>query len=250
VSAFLISGLVLLCTFGGALFGIWLRSVLPAHHFERESKDTVTVAIGLIATMTALVLGLVTASAKSSFDELDQAVRHGASDVLTLDRTLARYGPETAPIRAGLKELLEHRVEAMWGTDIAQQDPMKAARGGEQLSELVLALQPQTDEQKWLKEHALEDMEELLKARWAIVSSTVSSIPTPFLVVLVFWLTITFTSFGLFAPRNGTVVAALLVCTLSVAGAIFLILEMDTPFQGLIRISSQPMQYAYSRLGE
>jgi len=250
LNAFLVSGLVLTCTFGGAMLGMWLRTALPIHHFEKESKDTVTVAIGLIATMTALVLGLVTASAKNSFDELDTAVRHGASEVLTLDRTLARYGPEAAAIRTLVKELVGQRIDAMWHGDAAAQDPMKLARNGEHISELVLALQPQTDEQKWLKERALESSEDLLKARWAIASSGVSSIPTPFLVVLVFWMTITFTSFGLFAPRNGTVVAALFLCTLSVAGAIFLILEMDSPFQGLIKISAQPMHYAYSRLGQ
>jgi len=250
VSAFLISALVLLCTFGGALVGMWLRGVLPEHHFEKESKDTVTVAIGLIATMTALVLGLVTASAKSAFDELDTAVRHGAADVLTLDRALARYGPEAAPIRAILKVVLQQRIDAMWGSDVARRDPMASARNGERISEALLALKPQTEEQKWLRDRALETSEELLKARWAVVNSTVSSIPTPFLVVLVFWLTITFASFGLFAPRNGTVIAALLVCTLSVAGAIFLILEMDSPFQGLIKISTEPMRYALSRLDQ
>lgn len=250
MDAFLISGVVFVCAFGGALLGMWLRSVLPTHHFEKESKDTVTVAIGLIATMTALVLGLVTASAKSAFDELDAAVRHGAADVMTLDRALARYGPDAAPIRSALKELVKQRTDAMWGSDVKQKDPMTTAHNGEQLSEALLALQPQNDEQRWLKERALESSEELLKARWAIVNSTVSSIPTPFLVVLVSWLTITFTSFGLFAPRNGTVIAALFVCTMSVAGAIFLILEMDSPFQGLIKISAEPMKYAYSRLDQ
>jgi len=246
--AFVISGLVFACTFGGAMLGMWLRTVLPEHHFEKESKDTVTVAIGLIATMTALVLGLVTASAKSAFDELDTAVRHGAADVLTLDRTLARYGAEAMPVRDTLKAVVGERIDTIWPTDGVIGDPMKLARSGERISEEILALEPKTDEQRWVKERALEGGEELLKARWAVVSSVGSSIPTPFMTVLIFWLTITFTSFGLFAPRNATVIAALFVCTLSVGGAIYLILEMDNPFDGLIKISSEPMRYAYSRL--
>jgi hypothetical protein len=249
VDAFLIAGVVFVCTFGGAMLGTWLRGVLPAHHFDKESKDTVMVSIGLIATMTALVLGLVTASAKSAFDDLDAAVKHTAADVLTLDRTLARYGSASTPIRDTLKELVAKRLAAIWPErGVAQEDPIKLARSGERISEQILDLEPQTDEQRWLKTRALESAEDLLKARWVVVSSVGSSIPTPFLVVLIFWLTITFASFGLFAPRNGTVIAALFVCTLSVAGAMFLILEMDSPFQGLTKISADPMRYAFSRL--
>ena len=72
----------------------------------------------------------------------------------------------------------------------------------------------------------------------------------PFLVVLVFWLTILFISFGLFAPPNATVIATLFVCALSVSGAIFLILELDQPFEGLIRISSAPLRNALAHLGQ
>ena len=97
---------VFACTFGAALAGMRLRRILPQHHFSDESKDTVKLGIGLIATMTALILGLVTASAKSSFDDVTAAVKHAAVDVLALDRTLARYGPETAEVRAALKHIL------------------------------------------------------------------------------------------------------------------------------------------------
>jgi len=92
--------------------------------------------------------------------------------------------------------------------------------------------------------------EALLEARWVIFSSVGTSVPVPFLVILIFWLTITFTSFGLFAPQNATVIAVFLVCTLSVASAIFLILEMDSPFEGLMKVSPDPLRYAYSRLNQ
>ena len=93
-----IAALAFAAALGGALGGMWLRARLPAEHISEATKDTVKLGIGLVATMTALVLGLVTASAKSSFDGLDAAVRHTALDILTLDRVLARYGPEAAPI--------------------------------------------------------------------------------------------------------------------------------------------------------
>jgi len=77
-----------------------------------------------------------------------------------------------------------------------------------------------------------------------------SSVPVPFLVVVVFWLTVIFGSFGIFAPRNATVIAVLIVCALSVACSIFLILEMDQPFRGVMKISSTPLRFTLSHLGQ
>jgi hypothetical protein len=114
----------------------------------------------------------------------------------------------------------------------------------------ILQLAPQNDAQRWLKSQALQIGSDLMETRWLVLGGLGSSVPPPFLVVVVFWLTIIFGSFGLFAPRNGTVVAVLFLCALSVAGAIFLILEMDQPFQGLMKISSAPLRYTLSHLGQ
>ncbi|MDZ7652629.1 MAG: hypothetical protein U5L03_08830 [Burkholderiaceae bacterium] len=94
---------VFVCTFGGALIGVALQQHLPADHRAGDSRETVRVTMGLIGSMTALVLGLVTASAKDSYDGVDDAVRKTAVDLLALDRTLSRFGPEAQPIRTGLK---------------------------------------------------------------------------------------------------------------------------------------------------
>ena len=219
-----IGTLVFVCTFGGALVGLWLRAALPDQHLSDDSKDTVKVGIGLIATMTALVLGLVTASAKSSFDALNTAVKHTAADVLALDRTLARYGPESKAVRETLAQVIAQRLETTWpqhSSPVARLDHLEVTRGGEGLVEQIRALSPQNEHQRWLQAHAVALSEALLDARWVVVSSVGTSIPGPFLVVLVFWLTMIFVSFGLFAPRNATVIVALCVCALSVAGAIF-----------------------------
>jgi hypothetical protein len=248
-----IGTLVFACTFGGALAGIWLRALLPEHHLGSESKDTVKLGIGLIATMTALVLGLVTASAKSSFDDISKAVKHSAADVLALDRTLARYGPETKEIRQALHDTVQRRLELIWpeqstrAVELIEPDRMRGAEG---LVDRIRSLSPQNDHQRWLQSRALTLGEALLDARWVIASSVGTSVPVPFLVILIFWLTIIFTSFGLFAPKNATVIAVFFVCTLSVSSAIFLILEMENPFQGVIKISADPLRYAYARLNQ
>src|SRR5262245_43155400 len=203
--------------------------------------------------MTALVLGLVTASAKSSFDALNTAVQHTAADVLALDRTLARYGPESKAVRETLAQVIAQRLEMTWpqhSSHVTRLDPLGVSQGGEGLVEQSRGLAPQHETQRWLQAHAVALSEALLDARWVVVSRVGTSIPGPFLVVLVFWLTMIFVSFGLFAPRNATVIAALCVCALSVAGAIFLILELDSPFEGLMTISPEPLRSAYARINQ
>jgi len=248
-----ISLLVFTLTSGGFLAAMLLSSAIPEHHLSKDSRETVKLGIGLIATITALVLGLVIASVKSSFDDLSTAVKHTAVEILTLDRTLARYGPETGEIREQFKSVVGQRMELTWPQDrsqLARLDSADLTRQGEQLVDQLHGLSPQNDDQRWLKAKALDLAESLLSARWVTASSAGSSIPDPFLGVLIFWLIAIFACFGLYAPRNATVIAVLLVCALSVAGAMFLILEMDSPFGGLVRISPEPIRYAYSRINQ
>lgn len=242
--------LVMTCTFGGALLGMWLRGVLPAQHLDAESSGTVKVGIGLIATMTALVLGLVTGSAKSSFDVTSKTVRDTAADILSLDRTLARYGSDGDEPRAVLHTLVENRVDATWPLDgSAPQLDVQDVRRAEVLATRIQGLAADTDEQRWLRTRAVNLAESLLDARWLIGSGGSTTVLGPFLAALLFWLAITFTSFGLFAPRNFTVIGTLFLCSLSVAGAVFLVLEMDGPFEGIVRISPQPLRYALEQMG-
>lgn len=249
-----IGAIVCAFSFGGALLGMWLNSALPEHHLDADSKATVQIGIGLVATMTALVLGLVTASAKSSFDAVDTAVKQTAIDILTLDRILARYGPETGAIRKDLKTAMEVRIDTIWpqGTpSSANLDPIgaNAASHSEALVHAIRRLTPRDDEQRALQTRAVNVSESLLQSRWLVLAGTEASIPTPFLVILVSWLTIMFASFGMYAPRNGTVIAVLFVSALSVASAVFLVLEMDAPFTGLLRVSPEPWRFVHSHLG-
>jgi hypothetical protein len=246
-----ISAVALACTVAGTLAGRWLRPWLPADHIDEESRDTMKLAIGLIATMTALVLGLITASAKASFDTVDISVRHTAMDILTLDRVLARYGPETGPIRAGFKQVVANRIELIWpGEKVrAQLEPSaEFMQGTETFAERIRALIPRDDSQQMLRARAIDLVEGLLKERWQVAGARATSVPLPFLVILLFWLTVTFASFGLLAPRNITVLAVLFVCALSVSSAVFLILEMDGPFDGVLKVSSEPLRYALAHL--
>ena len=244
--------IVFLCTFGGALAGMYLRTTLPDDHVEDRSRSTVTASIGLVATMTALILGLVTASAKSSYDAVDSGVKHTAAQILIVDRTLARYGPETREIRKRLQELVKARVDAVWPDGQKRTQPVLNTdlASSEQVVHAIRTLTPTNDIQRTLQARAAELAEQVLDARWIVGTSAESTVPTAFLVILIFWLSVTFTNFGLFAPRNRTVTAALFISALSVSCAIFLVLELGTPFEGVVKVSGEPMRHALSLLNQ
>jgi hypothetical protein len=241
---------VFACVFGAAVSAMLIRNALPKHHLSADTKDLVKLAMGLVATMAALVLGLLVASAKGSYDTQKAEVIQMSGKVVFLDRMVAHYGPEAAEARALLRRVLEVAITRIWpehkltGAQLAP-----TAAGGEALFDVLQNLAPQTDAQRSQKAQALALASDLGQMRWLLFEQAGSSISTPLLVIVVFWLAILFFSFGLFAPSNATAVASLLVAALSVSGAILLILELDQPFSGLIRISSQPMQNALSQLG-
>lgn len=250
VDAGVVGGIVFACAFLGALLGLSLRTRLPERFFDAESRESVKLGIGLIATMTALVLGLVTASAKAAFDEASTSVRQSATEILVLDRALARYGPETASIRQGLQRAVGSRIETIWpgdSSDPVTLDPTRVPEV-EALADAIRGLTPLDDAQRALQSRAVDIAEGLLQARWLLVAGPGESVPLLFLAVLASWLTLTFVSFGLFAPRNGMVVTVLLVCALSVGSAVFLVLEMDGPFDGLLRVSADSLRSAHARL--
>ena len=251
MAEFAISFAVFLCVAGGALVGIYLRRVLPPDHVKDDTRQIVNVATGLIATLAALVLGLMVASAKSSFDARADEVRESGARLILLDRCLRQYGPETRATRDLLRQVVEGRISRAWSTPTATaQEGAAGSQTGEieAIRRQLFALAPANDAQKWLHERALTMAGELEQSRWLLIEQSRSTIPKPFLVVLVFWLVVIFASLGLFAPQNATVYTIIFICALSVATAIFLILEMDRPYEGLLQISAAPLKSALAEM--
>ena len=250
MSPMAIGWIVFALVFGSALLAMLLHSVLPEEHLSSDSKDVVKLGIALIATMSALVLSLLIASAKSAFDTRSNQLVEASADMILLDRALARYGPETKEARALLKSSMAVTLERFWpaeGTKRITIDPGRSPT--EVLYDKIEALKPQSDQQRSMQNQALTLATEVGRTRLLVFENLGASIPVPFLVVLVFWLCIIFASFGLFAPRNATVITVLCVCALSVAGAIFLILELDQSFEGLLQVSAAPLRAALAQLG-
>jgi hypothetical protein len=201
--------------------------------------------------MAALVLSLLLSSAKSSFDGRNQQFVQMAANIVMLDRLLAHYGPEAKPARESLHASVEGALAQIWPDENFHPTRLAPATAApEAIYEIIQSLSPQDEAQRSLRAQALASATGLAQARWLLFAQTTESpIPVPFLIVLVFWLCIIFASFGLYAPANPTVVATLGVCALSVAGAIFLILDLALPFAGVIRVSSAPLRGALAHLG-
>jgi len=245
--------IVFVCASGSVVIGSYLRNVLPEHHLSEESAGSVKLAIGLIATMAALVLGLLISSAKGSFDSVSSVLLDTAAHVVRLDRTLAKYGPETQPIREALRQSYAAAVETLGSDDpsrLARTDDPEAARRVEDVRRLVEGLAPRDDVQRELKTRALLLVDEVFATRWLAILKEKVPLPMPLLVALVLWLVAIFATFGLYAPRNGTTIAVLLVCALSSSGAIFLILELNSPLDGVVRVSLTPLREALAVLGK
>jgi hypothetical protein len=237
--------------FGGAIIGVLLRLALPGHHLAEDTKDVVRLCTGLIGTISALVLGLLIASANSSFDTQASQVRRLAANIILLDQLLAHYGPEARTARDLLRRAIDPLVDRIWWEHSSQagKAAFEATAAGAAAGAAIESLSPQTDPQRSLKARAMQIVTDLGQTRLLLFEARSSSIPTPFLTVLVFWLTMIFASFSLFARLNPTLVAVLFVCALSSAGAIYLILDLSQPFTGFMQISSEPLRNALAPLG-
>lgn len=240
------------CIFGGAVLGLLLSGLLPEGHLRDNSRSTVKVVTGMIATLAALVLGLLISSANNSFDAVDTAITQSGARIILLDRTLAHYGPETKDAREQLRSIVVVGIEMFWPKEKVQGAGLagfERTTAMEELQSRIRDLTPATDTQRQLRSEAEKLSGEMLEARWLLIAQAQRAIPRVFLVVLLFWLTMLHVGFGLLAPRNATVITALVISALSVSGAMFLILEMNQPLDGMIKVSSAPMRKALEHLG-
>ena len=247
------SSIAFACVSGATVLGFLLHDILPRDHLSEGSKDTVKLGMGMVATLAALVLGLLIGFATDSFNRMRSEVQHTAAKLILLDRVLAQYGGDAKEIRDLLRRSTAARIETIWSD--AGFRPANLARGdslteSEAVQDKLRQLSPRTDAQRWIQSQALSLSGELAQTRWLLIAQSESPVPTLVLAVLVFWIAIIFLSFALFAPRNATVLVTLLICALSVSGSIFVMLELNSPFNGAIKISSAPMRDALARLGQ
>ena len=236
--------------FGGAIVGMILRRVLPAHHLSDDSRDVIKLATGLVGTISALVLGLLVASAKGFYDAQTTEITQLSANIVFLDRALARYGPETKEAREVLSNMTEKILDETWsknGTRGYRLDP--ASIGGGVVYDRIQSLNPSDDLQRSIKPQALNIALNIGQMCMLMYEQATLAVSRPLLIIMVFWLTVTFVIWGLLAPPNGTVIAVMLASALSASGAILLILEMYSPYEGFIRVADAPLRAALAHLG-
>jgi hypothetical protein len=232
--------------------GLYLRSFLPAQHLQEASIGMVRLCTGVIATLAALVLGLLVASAKGNYDRVNDDVTHAAASIVLLDRTLAQYGPQTREARSLLRSAVASMVNSVFskhGHGVADLDDPQRSATAERFQAELRQLTPEDDAQRMLKADALELSNEIVHTRLLVITQSTGSVPSLFLVVLVLWLAIMFAGFGLITSRNPTVIVVLFLCALSLAGAVLMIEELNRPLEGFMEVSSAPMRYALAHLG-
>lgn len=245
--------IIFLCMLGGLFLGFHLRTRLPLFHLKGDSKDVMITATGMMATLVALIIGLLLSSAKDSFDEASARLIDGGAKAITLDYLLSLYGTETKAARDTLRIGTASAIERIWhSTSLQQLDSVLSDKTNAMADvyQKIHELSPQNDSQKKLKNEALDISKDLLQSRWMLVEQTQEKLPAAFLVVLTFWLALLFVHFGLLGPLNRTTASALTISALSLSSAIFFILELNNPLQGLIKIPIAPLEKTLQIIGK
>src|SRR5262245_32889068 len=247
----IITGLIsFVVIFGGVIAGMLVARRLPGHHLSTETQSVVTVSVAVIGTLSALVLGLMISAANSSFSARADNVREVSLQLIRIDRNLRRYGPGADDARLALHAWAKAKTQQLF-PEKGQERPSNQGTiiMLESVQDEILDLEPKNPRQTYLRTLCLTLTSTIIQARWSLETRTGHSIPVPFLILLVFWLSIVFASFGLFAPPNPTTIVMLLLCSVAVSGAIYFIEELDNPASGLIRISPDVMRKAVNEIG-
>jgi hypothetical protein len=248
------SQLVFLVTFvsiaiGGAL-GMLIRIRLPDAELIAESKEVVRLGAGLMGTVAALVLGLMIASAKNSYDTQIANVRQLAANIILLDELLEQYGPETREARTMIRSAAAITVQRVWQEGVATDttETFTPSGAAERFFLTLESLAPTTDVQRAIKPRLMDVATDLARTRLLMFVHFDNPIPAPLLIIVILWLTVIFASFTLFAETNAVVAVASLIYALAVSSALFLIVDMSQPFTGLMKISNEPLRHVLPQL--
>jgi hypothetical protein len=238
--------IVLVVVFASAMIGSLIRRKLPESHFTDETKSVITLSMGVVGTLTALVLGLLIATASGTYNTRNQEITTLAAKIIQLDRLLRLFGPDADDERGLLRNYMMMKVKDLFPDGRAKPvlDNPKTTVLFEELEDQLSAMQGHSPHQKWVLSQAKAQAASISDLRWLLIEQDIIGIPVPVLIVVVFWLCLLFMSFGLFSPRNATVSVALFLCAIAVAVAVQMILDLSRPFEGVVRVSDKPLRHA------
>lgn len=248
-----------------ALIGVSVRRVLPEEHRAQETVQLVQLVNGMLVTFAALLLSLLTASAKASFDNVADDFHTFAADLIQLDTTLRSYGDEGAKARLLLRSYTAATIASTWphevrppgdyyprdiqAKDVSENlDDIRLDRLLDDAGKEVRRLNPTDAYHQALRSEGLEQFARSVSAHWKLVDEAHSSISVPFLVTLAFWLFVIFFSFGLIAPHNALALVTIGLGAVLLASVVYVIVDFDTLFRGFIIVPSQPMRGALAHM--
>jgi hypothetical protein len=234
----------------GAAVGMVLRRALPADLLEGGSKEAIRLGAGFLSTLAALVIGLMIASAKNTYDNQNTNIRQLGTNAVLVDQMLTKYGAEAKVARTLLRETIPSATARIWRESIAGNGggSFVVSSTGERFYNAIENLKPANAEQTSLKARIIQLTTEMGRTRLLVFTQGEDAIPIPFFIVLVFWLVVIFASFSLFAEPGPIVVASTLLFAISVSSALFLIVDLSHPFDGLMQISNHHLQMVLPKI--
>jgi hypothetical protein len=230
----------------GMAIGAGLRRRHSAALLDASTKEVIRLGAGFLATLSAVLISLMIASAKDSYDSQNAHFRTLAAYLVETDQLLVQYGPEATEIRILMRQALPAAVDRIWREKRSgvQDSAFTAASLAEQVNGAVAALSPQNDAQRALKRRLELAGAAIVNARLLMFADGETSIQTPFLLILMFWLAVVSASYCLFVEPSRVVVAALLIFALSISSALFLAADLSQPFVGLMQIEKEQLSHA------
>ena len=235
----------------GAAIGMVLKRTLPAALLEGGSKEDIRLGAGFLSTLAALVIGLMIASAKNTYDNQNTNIRQLGTNAVLVDQMLTKYGTEAKAARTLLREIIPSATARIWQENVSGKAGGSAfviSEAAERFYNAVEGLKPANAEQTSLKSRIIQITTDMGRTRLLVFTQSEDAIPLPFFVVLVFWLMVIFASFSLFAEPGPIVIASTLLFALSVSSALFLIVDLSHPFQGLMQISNHHLHMVLPKI--
>jgi hypothetical protein len=247
-----ISIIVIVILFGSALVTMFAARFLPDRHLTPETKNVVSVSVAVVGTLSALVVGLLISTANTAFIAKAQRITDISADLISLDRLARRYGPEAQDFRVLLRHYTAIKLHDLFPEDsdvAADVEDISTVSLMEELQDKLLALIPADDRQRWLRVQSLQITTSILADRWQLAEENVRGTPRPLLLLVMFWFSVIFASFGLFAPRNIVTIVTIFLCAIGVGSAVRMTTELQTPFGGVVRASNTPLLHALEVIG-
>jgi len=246
----LVASAVFICLVAAALGSFLVSERMPERDRQEDTYNVVRLAANIFVVATSLVLGLMMTSAKNTFESVDQSVHAFATDLILLDRSLKRYGPEADEVRRRLAAYVHQSAHVTWEgpNGLPGVEDRVAESLLEDLEASFAAMRPSDPVRIQLWRDVQTNLQNVVRRRWSLVEESEGTIPTPLLVVVTAWLAVIFASFGYRAPRNAVVVTTLVAAAFLIAVAFYLILDLDQPFAGAIQVSSAPLQRAEEQI--